>query len=293
MKTTRAQRPEAESHRERAWAHLLDNSTGIRRMATYGPYEHKRLGEIARRYDQICQRAQGLLHPGATESDVLAALLVIRALRDKLNSDELMLISLARSQQVTWARIATALEMKSRQSAERRHLQLSQAQLRADGTKPRTQSERVEVARERRSRRAERDWARSHARAIRAHAEELNAIGDLQRRADRSREAMLMQAPVQDDGTAPAPVSMTWPAALEQCLAEHIRLQAALKGESGTQRDEMEDWRSQQHETDILHRMLGLLRYAADPRHLDLSDRPGLRERIAGLDAEFRRHTRR
>ncbi|MFF4858688.1 hypothetical protein ACFY2N_27795 [Streptomyces rubiginosohelvolus] len=44
-----------------------------------------------------------------------------------------------------------------------------------------------------------------------------------------------------------------------------------------------DQYQLQQHEADILHRMLGLLRYAADPRHLDLSDHPDLREKIARL----------
>jgi hypothetical protein len=299
VKTTRAasseQRPEAEVDRERAWSHMLENPGGIRRMATYGPYDHKRLGEVARRYDQICQRALGLLHPGATETDILAALLVIRVLRDKLNTDELMLISLARSQHITWARIAGALEMKNRQSAERRHLQLSQAHPRVDGTLPRTQSERVEDARERRSRRAERDWARRNARTIRATAETLTSIPDLQQRADRSQEATLMAAPIRRDGTKPEPIQMTWPGALKQCLAEHVRFQAAPEDHLCAERDGLgdEEWQLQQQEVDILHRMLGLLRYAADPRHLDLSDHPELCRKIAQLDYESQQHARR
>ncbi|MFF6931231.1 hypothetical protein [Streptomyces californicus] len=44
-----------------------------------------------------------------------------------------------------------------------------------------------------------------------------------------------------------------------------------------------EKWQFQQHEADILHCMLGLLRYAADPRHLDLSDHPDLRDQVARL----------
>ncbi|MFB7223915.1 hypothetical protein [Streptomyces sp. NPDC056227] len=62
MKTTRNQRPEAEFDRERAWSHMLENPGGIRRVTSYGFYSNKRLGEIARRYDQIGQRAQGRCH---------------------------------------------------------------------------------------------------------------------------------------------------------------------------------------------------------------------------------------
>ncbi|WP_329166931.1 hypothetical protein OHB49_42650 (plasmid) [Streptomyces sp. NBC_01717] len=135
MKTTRNQRPEAEFDRERAWSHMLENLGGIRRVTSYGSYGNKRLGEIARRYEDR-RRAQGLLEPAVSETDVLAARLVIRSLRDKLDTDELMLITLARSHRITWARIADALEMSNRQSAERRHLQLSRAHPRADGSLP-------------------------------------------------------------------------------------------------------------------------------------------------------------
>lgn len=47
-----------------------------------------------------------------------------------------------------------------------------------------------------------------------------------------------------------------------------------------------EQWQLQKHEADILHRMFGLLRYAADLRHLDLSDHPGLREQVARLGTD-------
>ncbi|MGW3698722.1 hypothetical protein ACWECR_39425 [Streptomyces sp. NPDC005056] len=295
MKTTRNQRPEAEFDRERAWSHMLENPGGIRRVTSYGSYGNKRLGEIARRYDQIGQRAQGLLEPAVSETDVLAALLVIRSLRDKLDTDELMLITLARSHRITWARIADALEMSNRQSAERRHLQLSRAHPRADGSLPRTQSERVEDVRERRGRRTERRWAWQHARTIRATAEALTAIPDLQQRADTSQEAMLMAAPVNTDNTRPNPMHMAWPGALKECLAEHLRRCAAPEEHLSAERHGLGDekWQLEQQETDILHRMLGLLSYAANPRHVDLTDHPELLKRIIHLYDESQQHSRR
>ncbi|MFF0509130.1 hypothetical protein ACFYUH_36870 [Streptomyces fimicarius] len=284
-KPRRSGRPEAEVDRERAWAHMLETPGGIRRKDPFGiEYDEKRLGEIARRYDQTCRRAQGRLQPEASETDVLAALLVIRILRDKLLDDELMLMTLARSLGVTWARVADALELKNRQSAERRHLQLSKSP-RADGTRPRTQHERVEHTRERRRRRAERDWALANAGTIHTTALALTAIPDLQQRANRSQEATLMAAPVRQDGGGPEQVDMTWPSALKACLAEHLRFRKDPRAHLSPERLDLVDerWQLQQHEADILHRMLGLLRYAADPRHLDLSDHPGLRERIARI----------
>ncbi|MER7750181.1 hypothetical protein ABT013_33485 [Streptomyces bacillaris] len=288
-KPRRSDRPEAEVDRERAWAHMLETPGGIRRKDRFGlvEYDEKRLGEIARRYDQICRRAQGHLQPEASETDVLAALLVLGTLRDKLLDDELMLITLARSYGVTWARIADALEMKSRQSAERRHLQLSQS-TRADGTRPRTQNERVEHTRERRRRRAERDWALINAGIIHTTALALTAIPDLQERANRSPEAALVAAPVKQDGTAPEHVDMAWPSALKECLAEHLRFRTNPRAHLSPDRLGLgdEQWQLRQQQADILHRMLGLLRCAADPRHLDLSDHPELQEQVAQFNKD-------
>ncbi|MEV7114390.1 hypothetical protein [Streptomyces anulatus] len=287
-KPRRADRPEAEVDRERAWAHMLETPGGIRRKDPFDlEYDEKRLGEIARRYDQTCRRAQGRLQPEASETDVLAALLVLGTLRDKLLDDELMLITLARSYGVTWARVADALEMKSRQSAERRHLQLSQS-TRADGSRPRTQNERVEHTRERRRRRAERGWALLNAGIIHTTAQALTAIPDLQERANRSQEAALMSAPVNQDGTAPEQVDMAWPSALKECLAEHLSFRADPRAHLSADSLDLgdEQWQLQKQEADILHRMFGLLRYAADLRHLDLSDHPGLREQVARLDTD-------
>lgn len=60
--TSRAKRrPEAETDRERAWAHLLENPGGGRRMRSHEPYDMEPLMEIARSYDRTCQRARGLL----------------------------------------------------------------------------------------------------------------------------------------------------------------------------------------------------------------------------------------
>ncbi|MFD0422428.1 hypothetical protein [Streptomyces parvus] len=262
MKTTgksgRSGRPEAEVDRECAWGHMLETPAGIRRRDPFDlEFDERRLGEIARRYDQICRRAQGRLQPEASETDVFAALLVIRMLREKLLTDELMLITLARSMGITWTRVADALEMKSRQSAERRHLQLSQS-TRADGSLPRTQNERVEHARERRSRHAEREWALRNAHAIHAVAQALTTVPDLQQRVIRSPEAALMAAPVNQDGTAPKPVYMTWPSALRECLAEHLRFRENPRAHLSPERLYVGDdqWQFQQHEADILHHMV-------------------------------------
>ncbi|MFD8406035.1 hypothetical protein ACFV1G_15315 [Streptomyces anulatus] len=294
-KPRRSDRPEAEVDRERAWSHMLETPGGIRRKDPLGitEYDEKRLLEIARRYDQICRRAQGHVRPRATETDVLAALLVLGTLRDKLLDDELMLITLARTYGITWTRIADALRMKSRQSAERRHLQLSRS-TGADGTRPRTQNERVEHTRERRRRRAERHWSLANASLIRTAALALTAIPDLQERANRSREGVLMSVPVSEDGVDQGAVDMTWPSALKEYLAEHLRFQADPRAHLSVDRlaPGDEDWELHQRQADIVYRMLGLLRHAADPRHLDLSDHPELLELVARLGQDSAIRTR-
>lgn len=74
------------------------------------------------------------LLPDATEAEVPAALLVIRMLREELDHDELKLTSPARGKRITWAHIAHGKELSGRQAAERRHLQLSRAHTRPDGS---------------------------------------------------------------------------------------------------------------------------------------------------------------
>lgn len=73
-----------------------------------------------------------------------------------------------------------------------------------------------------------------------------------------------------------------------ECLAEHLRFRENPRAHLSPERLYVGDdqWQFQQHEADILHRMVGLLRYAADPRHLDLSDHPELREQVARLTTD-------
>lgn len=67
-----------QHNRARAWALLTERAPGARQPPHYNSQSPGRLMDIARNYDRICQRAEGLLHPDATESEVLAALLAIR-----------------------------------------------------------------------------------------------------------------------------------------------------------------------------------------------------------------------
>ena len=61
---------------------------------------------------------------GFSAEDVLASLEVLRHLREELAGWEPELITAARDQGASWARIAPALGVTSRQAAERRYLRL-------------------------------------------------------------------------------------------------------------------------------------------------------------------------
>ncbi|MFF0629828.1 hypothetical protein [Streptomyces sp. NPDC004296] len=244
--------------------------------------------DIARNYDRICQRAEGVLQPDATEDEILAALLVIRMLRDKLAHDELKFITLARAKRITWARIAQWQELSGRQAAERRHLQLSRTHTRPDGTAPRTQSERVEYVRDLRSRRIERQWALDHASRIRRAAAQLAAIDDLQERVDRSHEGQLMHAlrtpgPQEEQSQEP----MVWPNALRRCVDEDKHFRSTSLTTTDDHGLDDHGWRRQQQEADIVHRLLGLTGYAADPRKVDLSGHTDLADAIFDLHNDW------
>ncbi|MYV48405.1 hypothetical protein [Streptomyces sp. SID2888] len=271
-----------QHNRARAWALLAEKALATRQLPRYDDGSPGRLMDIARNYDRICQRAEGLLQPDATEREVLAALLAIRMLREKLDHDELKLTTLARTKRITWARIAQWQELSGRQAAERRHLQLGRAYTRSDGTVPATQSERVEYARGLRSRRAERQWALNNAARIRRVAAQLAAIENLQQRVDSSHEARIMHA-IRHGKDAPSQEllrePLVWPMALRECVAEDecFCRTPPLLADDGLHDP---DYQRQQQEADIVHRLLGLIGYAANPRNIDLADLPDLADAI-------------
>ncbi|ARF52839.1 hypothetical protein [Streptomyces gilvosporeus] len=83
--------------RARAWALLTENTPGSRRLPHCAPEPPSRLMDIARNYDRLCRHADGHLQPDAAELEILAGLLAIRTLREKLDHDELKLTTLARA----------------------------------------------------------------------------------------------------------------------------------------------------------------------------------------------------
>ncbi|MCE7009811.1 HSP18 transcriptional regulator [Kibdelosporangium philippinense] len=111
--------------------------------------------------NQVQQVAEGNQHPSSTE--LLAALVVLRQLRDDLARWEPALITAARELGTSWAAIAPALGLASRQAAERRYLRLSPLPSGTSGAE-----DRVREVRDRRAAdRAVSDWARKNSAVLR------------------------------------------------------------------------------------------------------------------------------
>lgn len=122
------------------------------------------------------RRSTGADQPAHAE-DVLAALVALRQVRDQLDAWEPQLIAAARSAGASWADLAPALGVTSRQAAERRYLRLH----RSDHDAPDTpQEQRVEAERDRRAgQRAITAWARANGADLRQLAGQVSALTDL------------------------------------------------------------------------------------------------------------------
>jgi len=103
--------------------------------------------------------------------DVVAALAVLRHLRDELAGWEHELITSARAGGASWVQLAPALGVASRQAAERRYLRL-----RPSSSGETTAEGRVRAERDRRAGdRAVTAWARKNSAVLRALAGEVTA----------------------------------------------------------------------------------------------------------------------
>ncbi|MBB1154611.1 MULTISPECIES: HSP18 transcriptional regulator [Amycolatopsis] len=112
---------------------------------------------------------------GAAADRSLAALSALRALRDQLGAWEPELIAAARAAGASWAALAPALGVASRQAAERRYLRL-----RPSATGEATGEARVDAERGRRAGdRAVADWARRNAAVLRQLAAEASSAPGL------------------------------------------------------------------------------------------------------------------
>ncbi|MET7548350.1 type III effector protein [Streptomyces sp. NPDC005133] len=110
----------------------------------------------------------------ASADQALAALLLLRELRDQLAGWEPGLIEAARAAGSSWADLARPLGVASRQAAERRYLRVR------PGTPGTTGEQRVQATRSRRA--ADRTltaWARTNAADLRQLAGQITALTDL------------------------------------------------------------------------------------------------------------------
>jgi hypothetical protein len=121
----------------------------------------------------------------ADPRQVLAALVVLRDLREELAAREPDLIASARRQGISWAELAPALGVSSRQAAERRYLRLRDA-----ASSEVTADERVQATRDLRAGdRAVTRWARDNSADLRRLAGQITALPGLTK-ADEVREAL-------------------------------------------------------------------------------------------------------
>ncbi|MEU5656797.1 type III effector protein [Streptomyces sp. NPDC047737] len=110
----------------------------------------------------------------ASSEQALAALLLLRELRDRLAGWEPGLIEAARAAGTSWADLAQPLGVTSRQAAERRYLRVRPG---APGT---TGEQRVQATRsDRAADRSVTTWARDHSADLRQIAGQITALTDI------------------------------------------------------------------------------------------------------------------
>jgi hypothetical protein len=145
----------------------------------------------------VVAAAAGPDRPAPGRAELVAALSALRELRDELASWEPVLIATARSAGVSWAELAPALGVSSRQAAERRFLRLQPS----DAQDRRTGEERVRDERDRRAAdRAVADWARRNSGDLRRLAGRIGGLGGLPAAAQRHVD--VVQDALGDDDAA-------------------------------------------------------------------------------------------
>ncbi|MFF1546321.1 type III effector protein [Streptomyces sp. NPDC058291] len=175
--------------------------------------------------------------PRTGSEQALAALLMLREVRDQLAAWEPGLIEEAREAGASWADLAQPLGVSSRQAAERRYLRVR------PGNPGSTSEERVQATRDRRA--ADRTvtaWARANAADLRRLAGQITALADLPAAA-RTPLAELGAALAEDDAAAlvgPLAGTRTYLASGHPDLAARVddvaRHTEALRRSSGDQR---------------------------------------------------------
>lgn len=154
-------------------------------------------------------------------AEVLAALIALRQIREQLAAWEPELIAAARERGVSWASLAPALGVTSRQAAERRYLRL-----RPSATGEPTGEARVRAERDKRAgERAVARWARQNSGSLRQLAGQVSALEDLTAPA-RKHVDVVQRALADDDPTtllSPLADAQSHIAADHTALADQIR----------------------------------------------------------------------
>lgn len=146
---------------------------------------------MASDYDKV--RATAASPGDATQ--VLAALMLLRELRDELSGWEPQLIEAARELGTSWADLAPVLGVASRQAAERRYLRVRRTGESGTG------DERVQAERDRRAGdKAVAAWARSNAGVLRMLAAQVGPHSEEVQRALGSEDAVSLLGPLADAG---------------------------------------------------------------------------------------------
>jgi hypothetical protein len=160
--------------------------------------------------------------PAPAPTELVAALAALRELRDELASWEPALVAAARAAGVSWADLAPALGVNSRQAAERRFLRLQPA----GAQDRRTGEERVRDERDRRAGdRAVAAWARRNSGELRRLAGRIGAIEGLPAAAQRDIDVVQDALGGDDAAALVHPLAAAEPhlADADTHLAEQVR----------------------------------------------------------------------
>jgi hypothetical protein len=156
---------------------------------------------------------------GAASAQILTALVALRTLREQLDAWEPGLIEAARADGVSWAELAPALGVASRQAAERRYLRIRRAAPDQAGL---TGDERVQAERDRRAAdRAVTAWAQRHGADLRQLAGQITALTNLGAAAQPSLDR-LYEALGRDDTAALVTLLADTHRHLPDALAERV-----------------------------------------------------------------------
>jgi len=158
-----------------------------------------------------------------SSAQFLMALALLRELRGQIAGWEPDLIDAARSHGASWAQLAPALGVASRQAAERRYLRVRPSA----GDGPSTGDQRVAAERDKRAaERAVAQWARDNAADLRQLAGQISALTDLPAAADAPVNALRAALGENDAAGLLAPLADTLP----HLISGHPALAAQVRG---------------------------------------------------------------